>query len=183
MVTVRAAGPAPPSAGSTPSAGRATGREQSVIEIVDRLGLWQPATGEHRKHARVEPKIRDQKASGMGLLPSREMTVNTAWPTATAIASDLRAWLQLLALDGEEAKATPKTPRHRILHVPALLVRGRRKRRLKVPTSTERRAPESPGPWNPGVARHDSRRAALTGPVHGQGSTRHHGHKINRPSR
>ncbi|MFC5646834.1 transposase [Kitasatospora cinereorecta] len=150
---------------------------------MDRLGLWQPATGEHRKHARVEPKIRDQKASGMGLLPSREMTVNTAWLTATAIASDLRAWLQLLALDGEEAKATPKTLRHRILHVPALLVRGRRKRRLKVPTSTGRRAPQSPGPWNPGVARHDSRRAPLTGPARGQGSTRHHGHEINRPLR
>ncbi|MEU1601476.1 IS1380 family transposase [Streptomyces sp. NPDC005708] len=55
--------------------------------------------GRHRKHARVEPKIRDQKASGIGLLPSREMTVNAAWLTATV----LRCWFQLLALDGELA--------------------------------------------------------------------------------
>ncbi|MGW1801229.1 hypothetical protein ACWCQN_36175 [Streptomyces sp. NPDC001984] len=30
----------------------------------------------HRKHPRVELKIRDHKASGMGLLPSREVAVN-----------------------------------------------------------------------------------------------------------
>ncbi|MGW0632918.1 hypothetical protein ACWCQN_36180 [Streptomyces sp. NPDC001984] len=39
----------------------------------------------------------------------------------------------MLALDGEEAKATPKTVRYRILHVPARLVRGQRKRRLQLP--------------------------------------------------
>ncbi|MGW3660748.1 transposase [Streptomyces sp. NPDC005151] len=89
--------------------------------------------GRHRKHARVEPKIRDQKASGMGLLPSRELSINAAWLTATMLAADLRVWLQLLALDGEEARATPKTLRYRILHVPARLVRGQRKRRLKLP--------------------------------------------------
>ncbi|MGW3661137.1 IS1380 family transposase [Streptomyces sp. NPDC005151] len=89
--------------------------------------------GRHRKHARVEPKIRDQKASGMGLLPSRELSINAAWLTATMLAADLRVWLQLLALDGEEARATPKTLRYWILHVPARLVRGQRKRRLKLP--------------------------------------------------
>ncbi|MDH6129887.1 transposase [Kitasatospora sp. GP82] len=61
--------------------------------------------------------------------------VRTGWLTATAIACDLRAWLQLLALDGDLAKATPKTLRYRILHVPARLVRGQRRRRLKIPHS------------------------------------------------
>ncbi|MFD5065573.1 transposase [Streptomyces sp. NPDC058394] len=69
----------------------------------------------------------------MGLLPSREMRVNAAWLAATTLAADLRTWLQLLALDGELTKATPKTLRYRILHVPARLVRGQRKRRLKLP--------------------------------------------------
>lgn len=110
----------------------------------------------HRKHARVELKIRDQKASGMGLLPSRKMTVNTAWLTATAIASDLRAWLQLLALDGEEAKATPKTLRYRILHVPARLVRGQCKRRLKLPTTW---------PWAAAIVRAFTRILALPRPT------------------
>ncbi|WP_371674202.1 transposase [Streptomyces sp. NBC_00289] len=89
--------------------------------------------GRHRKHARIEPKIRDQKASGIGLLPSRELNVNASWLTATTLAADLRCWFQLLALDGEMARATPKTLRYRVLHVPARLVRGQRKRRLKLP--------------------------------------------------
>ncbi|GAA3380687.1 hypothetical protein GCM10020367_68970 [Streptomyces sannanensis] len=89
--------------------------------------------GRHRKHARVEPRIREQKASGIGLLPSRELNVNAAWLTATTLAADLRCWFQLLALDGEMARATPKTLRYRVLHVPARLVRGQRKRRLKLP--------------------------------------------------
>ncbi len=80
---------------------------------------------------------------------------------------------------GELAKAAPKTLRYRFLHVPAVLVRGQRRRRLKIPgtwpwadeiitasaaswpcpTPPEpgaqtRRAPrgghpQSPGPWSP----------------------------------
>jgi hypothetical protein len=69
----------------------------------------------------------------MSLLPAREMKTNAAWLLRVAIACDLRAWFQLLACEGELAKATPKTLRYRILHVPARLVRGQRKRRLKIP--------------------------------------------------
>lgn len=79
----------------------------------------------HRKHARVEPRqqgVRD----GPAALPRDECQCRLT------DGHDLRAWLQLLALDGEEAKATPRTLRYRILHVPARLVRGRRKRRLKL---------------------------------------------------
>jgi Transposase DDE domain group 1 len=87
----------------------------------------------HRTHARVEPKIRDSKAEALNRFPSRFMKVNQAWLTTTAIACDLRNWLQLLGCEGEMAKATPKTLRFRFLHVPALLVRGQRRRRLKIP--------------------------------------------------
>jgi hypothetical protein len=87
----------------------------------------------HRTHARVETKIRDSKAESLGRFPSRFMKINQAWLAVTALACDLRAWLQLLALDGEMAKATPKTLRYRFLHVPAVIVRGQRKRRLKIP--------------------------------------------------
>ena len=67
--------------------------------------------------------------------PSRFMRLNQAWLILTAIACDLRAWLQLLACTGDMATATPKTLRYRFLHVPATLVRGQRKRRrrLKIP--------------------------------------------------
>jgi hypothetical protein len=44
----------------------------------------------------------------------------------------LLAWLKLLALDGDLAKAEPKTLRYRVLHAAARLVRGGRRRRLKI---------------------------------------------------
>jgi hypothetical protein len=47
----------------------------------------------------------------------------------------LLTWLKLLALDGDLARAEPKTLRYRILHAAARLVRGRRKRRLKIQAS------------------------------------------------
>ncbi len=92
----------------------------------------------HREHARAEPRTRDPKASGIRLPPSREMPANTARPAVTAIACDPRARLQLPALDGDLAKATPKTLRHRILHAPARLARGQRRRRPRQPTSRPR---------------------------------------------
>jgi Transposase DDE domain group 1 len=48
------------------------------------------------------------------------------------IAAILLAWLKLLALDGDLAKAEPKTLRYRVLHAAARLVRGGRRRRLKI---------------------------------------------------
>lgn len=89
----------------------------------------------HRSHARVEGKIRDSKAESLARFPSRWMAVNQAWLTITALACDLRAWLQLLACEGDMATATPKTLRYRFLHVPAVLVRGQRRRGLKIPST------------------------------------------------
>jgi hypothetical protein len=63
------------------------------------------------------------------------MKINQAWLTATALACDLRAWLQLLGCNGDMAKATPKTLRYRFLHVPARLVHGQRRRRSKIPST------------------------------------------------
>ena len=44
----------------------------------------------------------------------------------------LLAWLKLLALDGDLARAEPKTLRYRLLHVAGRLVRGGRRRTLKI---------------------------------------------------
>jgi hypothetical protein len=44
----------------------------------------------------------------------------------------LLAWLKPLALDGDLARAEPKTLRYRMLHAAGRLVRGGRKRRLKI---------------------------------------------------
>jgi hypothetical protein len=87
----------------------------------------------HRAHARVEDRIKAAKDSGLGRLPSREYAINQVWVQLAAVAADLIAWLQMLALDGDLAKAEPKLLRFRILHVPARLTRSNRRRHLRIP--------------------------------------------------
>jgi hypothetical protein len=89
----------------------------------------------HRAHARVEDRIKAAKDTGLGRLPSREYAINQAWVQIVAVAADLIAWLQLLALDGDLAKVEPKTLRFRMLHLPARLVRGGRQRHLRLPAT------------------------------------------------
>jgi len=86
----------------------------------------------HRVQARVEDAIRTGKDTGLGHFPSFDYQVNAAWLTAAMTAQILLAWLKLLALDGDLARAEPKTLRYRVLHAAARLVRGGRKRHLKI---------------------------------------------------
>lgn len=128
------------------------GAQLSLFEERDgwRYSLWatnlpartrgwrgQPAYADaaHRVHARVEDRIRTGLHTGLGKFPSHDFAINAAWLTAALIAAALLAWLQLLALDGDLAKAEPKTLRYRILHAAARLVHGGRRRRLKIPTT------------------------------------------------
>jgi hypothetical protein len=87
----------------------------------------------HRTHARVEDRVKAAKETGLGRLPSREWSINSAWVQLAAITADLTAWLQLLALDGDLAQSEPKVLRFRMLHVPARLTRSSRRRRLRIP--------------------------------------------------
>ena len=89
----------------------------------------------HRVHARVENCIRTGKDTGIGKFPSHDLAVNSAWLTASLTAAALLAWLRLLTLDGDLAKAEPKTLRYRILHAAARLTRSSRRRQLKIPAT------------------------------------------------
>jgi len=86
----------------------------------------------HRVHARVEDAIRTGKDCGIGKFPSHSLALNAAWMTLSLTAATLLAWLRLLALDGDLARAEPKTLRYRILHAAARLARSARRRRLKI---------------------------------------------------
>jgi hypothetical protein len=97
------------------------------------LGQPQYIDAAHRVHARVEDCIRTGKSTGLDRFPSHDFTINTAWLTASMTAAVLLAWLKLLTLDGKLAKAEPKTLRYQVLHAAARLVRGGRRRRLKIP--------------------------------------------------
>ena len=108
----------------------------------------------HRVHARLRTSSALARTPARAI-PLHDFALNTAWLTATMTAQILLAWLRLLALDGDLARAEPKTLRYRILHAAARLVRGGRRRRLKfqVPghglgdhhrVAAHRRAPATP---------------------------------------
>jgi hypothetical protein len=107
------------------------GRRYQVTATNTPRGQIQFLEARHRTQARVEDKIRCAESTGLGHLPSRDYAVNTAWCQAASIASDPPAWLRLLALDGDLAKAEPKTLRYRILHTAGRIVKGQRRRHLK----------------------------------------------------
>jgi len=89
----------------------------------------------HRAHARVEDRIRCGKTTGLDHLPSTMMAINQAWCVAATIAADLLCWLRLLCLGPALADAEPKTLRYRLLHTAARIVRGQRKRKIRIPES------------------------------------------------
>jgi hypothetical protein len=77
-----------------------------------RLGQIAFLEARHRAHARVEDCIRNAKNTGLGHLPSASFQINQAWLLVAGIAADLLAWLRLLALTGDLARAEPKTLRY-----------------------------------------------------------------------
>lgn len=119
------------------------------------VGALQWLEARHRAHARVEDRIRTGKDTGLRRLPSREFAINQAWCTAAAIAVDLTCWLQLIALDGDLALAEPKRLRYRVLHTAARLVRGQRRRRLRIPSTW---------PWATHITAAFNRIAAIPAP-------------------
>jgi hypothetical protein len=86
----------------------------------------------HRAHARVEDRIRCAKDTGLDRFPSRSFAINSAWLSVAMLAVDLIAWTQHLLLQGDLAKAEPKTLRYRLLHVAARLTRGQRRLWLRI---------------------------------------------------
>ncbi|MCA1675327.1 MAG: transposase, partial [Actinobacteria bacterium] len=60
---------------------------------------------------------------------------NQAWLELVLTAADLLAWLRSVALDGELARAEPKTLRYRLLHAAARIVRRARQILLRLPAN------------------------------------------------
>lgn len=94
---------------------------------------WDFLEARHRAHARVEDRVRTGKTTGLAHLPSRLLEINHAWCVAASLATDLLVWTQLLCLHGDLAAAEPETLRYRLLHTAARIVRGQRKRKIKIP--------------------------------------------------
>jgi Transposase DDE domain group 1 len=74
----------------------------------------------HRRRARAEDRIRCAKDTGLSNLPLHDFTQNQIWCALVALASDLVAWMQTLALTGHDARRwEPKRLRLRLLSLPA----------------------------------------------------------------
>ncbi len=89
----------------------------------------------HRRHARVENSIKALRDTGLERMPFRRFAANQAWLELVLAAADLLAWLRAVALDGELARAEPKTLRYRLLHAAARLVRRARQVVLRLPAN------------------------------------------------
>jgi hypothetical protein len=79
----------------------------------------------HRRRARCEDRIRIAKDTGLANLPVHGVAQNKIWCAIVALAADLTAWMQTLALTSNDARRwEPK--RLRLFTIPATLARRAR---------------------------------------------------------
>jgi hypothetical protein len=128
----------------------------------------------HRRRARCEDRIRCAKDTGLRNLPLKGYAQNQVWCEIVALACELLAWTQMLALAGPARRWEPKRLRLRLFSTAGRLVRGGRLRlrlaerwpwaaditaataRLQaLPSGRPAGTPQRPGkekprgPWNP----------------------------------
>ena len=86
----------------------------------------------HRRRARCEDRIRCAKDSGRRNLPLKGYAQNQVWCEIVALACELPAWTQTLALAGSARRREPKRLRLRVFSVAGRLARGGRRLRLRL---------------------------------------------------
>jgi Transposase DDE domain group 1 len=86
----------------------------------------------HRRRARCEDRIRCAKDTGLRNLPLQGFAQNQLWCEIVALACELLAWTQMLALTGTARRREPKRLRLRLFSVAGRLARGGRRLRLRL---------------------------------------------------
>jgi hypothetical protein len=86
----------------------------------------------HRRRARCEDRIRAAKDTGLRNLPLQGFNQNQLWCEIVAMACELLAWMQMLALPGPARRWEPKRLRLRLFSAAGRLVRGGRRLRLRI---------------------------------------------------
>jgi hypothetical protein len=86
----------------------------------------------HRRRARCEDRIRAAKDTGLRNLPLQGFTQNQIWCEIVAMACELLAWMQMLALDGPARRWEPKRLRLRLFSAAGRITRGGRRLRLRI---------------------------------------------------
>lgn len=94
----------------------------------------------HRRRARAEDRIRTAKDTGLSNLPLHGFTQNQIWCAIVALAIELTAWMQMLALTEHQARRwEPKRLRLRLFSAAAKLVTSGRRHLLHL---------SGRGPWS-----------------------------------
>lgn len=89
----------------------------------------------HRRRARCEDRIRISKDTGLRNLPLHDFDQNRIWLALVALAVELTAWLQMLALTDHAARRwEPKRLRLRLFSIAARIADHGRTRRLHLST-------------------------------------------------
>jgi hypothetical protein len=86
----------------------------------------------HRRRARCEDRIRNAKDTGLRSLPLQGFAQNQVWCEIVALACELMAWMQMLALTGQARRWEPKRLRLRLFSAAGRLARSSRRLRLRV---------------------------------------------------
>ncbi|MFH5211389.1 IS1380 family transposase [Antrihabitans sp. NCIMB 15449] len=87
----------------------------------------------HRRRARCEDRIRNAKDTGLQNLPLYGFDQNQIWCAIVALASELTAWMQMLAFTDHPARRwEPKRLRLRLFSTAARLSRHARQTRLRL---------------------------------------------------
>ena len=107
----------------------------------------------HRRRARCEDRIRNAKDTGLRNLPLHGFAQNQIWCELVAMACELTAWMQMLALDVPARAWEPKRLRLRLFSAAGRIVRGGRRLRLRLAASW---------PWTREITTAIARLQALT---------------------
>lgn len=97
------------------------------------IGTLQNLELRHRRRARCEDRIRTAKDTGLTNLPLHGFAQNQVWLAIVALASELTAWMQMLALAGSDARRwEPKRLRLRLFSIAGRIARRARKTYLRL---------------------------------------------------
>jgi hypothetical protein len=89
----------------------------------------------HRRRARCEDRIRNAKDTGLTNLPLHDFAQNQIWCAIIALACELLAWMQMLALPSHEARRwEPKRLRLRLFSIAGRIADHGRTRQLHLST-------------------------------------------------
>jgi hypothetical protein len=88
----------------------------------------------HRRRARCEDRIRTAKDTGLTNLPLHGFAQNQIWLAVVALAVELTAWMQMLALTDNAARRwEPKRLRLRLFSIAGRIARHARQTHLRLP--------------------------------------------------